>query len=143
MKHDVVVDFHVPGPLGFVPHDPHLADPHGPGPEIVNITMSQGTIATGVPEPDRINADVADLAIFDRHVPGGVGHDRRLDLRGGLHGLETAPRREPLAMAEGQPANGDVLDEAAHGGIAFEDEELLGHGSDDLGLGHVFARGTR
>ncbi len=75
--------------------------------------MPQRTIAAAVPEPDGIGADVADLAVLDRHVPGGVGHDRGLDLRGGLHGLETAPRREPLAVAEGEPAKGDVLDEPA------------------------------
>ena len=126
---DVVVDFDVPGPLRFVADDPRLADPHGPGPEIVDIAMPQGAIAAGVPEPDRVDADVADLAVLDRHVPGGVGHDRRLDLRGGLHGLETAPRREPLAMAEGQPANGDVLDELARRGIAFETRNFSATGA--------------
>ncbi len=97
----------------------------------------------GVSEPDCIDAEVANFAVLDRHVPGGVGHDRGLDLRGGLHRLETARRCEPLAVLEGQPAKNDVLDELARGGIAFEHQELLRHGGHDRGLGHVLARGTR
>ena len=136
---DVVVDRDVAGPLGFVRRDAGFADPHAAGAEVVEVAAAERAVAAALAEPDDVGADVADLAVLERHVPRAVGHDHRFDRRGGLGRLEPAGRREPLAVLEGQALERDVLDELARRRIALDDQELLRHRRDDLGLGHVLA----
>src|ERR1035437_3983765 len=97
-------------------------------------------VGAALAEPDGIYANVADLTILERDVPCAIGLDHRLDRRGRLRRLGTARRKparrgHPLGVVKSKASEGDVLHEPAFGGVALEDEEFLGDGSEHLDLG--------
>ncbi len=69
-----------------------------------------------------------------------VDHHGRLDRRGRLRRFESAGGRKILGVAEGEPADGHVLDEFLLGRIALDQDKPLDHRGDHPDLVHLLAR---
>ena len=136
---DVVVDGDVACVFRFVSGWARLADADAAGPEVVEVAAGERAVAAALTEPDGVDTGMAKLAILDDDVACPVGHDDGLDGRGGLRGFESARRRDPLAVAEREALDADVLDVLLGGRIALDEDKPFDDRGDDLGLGHVFA----
>ncbi len=139
---DAVVDDDVVGEVGGlrVVVRPALADLDAAGAEVVKEAPHDAAVAAGAAEPDAVRPDVADLAVLEGNALRAVGRD---DARDGDRrlGVGVARGREAVrGVAEGEPLEGDVLDELPRRGVALDFDERRQDRRDDAGLRQVLAR---
>ena len=117
---DVVVHHDTGSVLGRVGPDRGLTDANTAGAQVVQVGALKAAIRAALAEPDACDARVRDLAVFEGYTPGAVQHDRggnrcsRLAIREavGWHGVP--------GVAEGDAAQGDMLDGNPRDGVSGE-----------------------
>jgi len=136
---DIVINGDVMRAIRKVGLNQSFTDAHAARAQVVKVSAHKSAIVAAASKPDAVNADVPNLAIFNRNPPRAVRHDDRGNRERRLSVTVSLRRQNVMSVLKTKSFQGDVFHPLPHLRLTGEAHKLLHDGRDDFGFRHILA----